>query len=69
MFAKFNGNHLLMANIFKLYEYQTLGLMKMDNMNKIKNNIFDGPLIVNQTFLQTEFDIGKSDFSHIMDFH
>ena len=35
VFAKLNGNHLLMANIFKLYEYQTFGLMKMHNMCKI----------------------------------
>ena len=30
-----NGNHLLMANILKLHEYQTFGLMKMHNMCKI----------------------------------
>ena len=29
---KSNGNHLLMANVFKLHEYQTFGLMKMHNM-------------------------------------
>ena len=42
IFAKLNGNHLLMANIFKLHEYQTFGLMKMHNMCKIwfANNIF-----------------------------
>ena len=42
VFAKLNGNHLLMANIFKLHEYQTFGLMKMHNMCKIwlANNIF-----------------------------
>ena len=34
-FAKLNGNHLLMTNIFKFHEYQTFGLMKMHNMNKI----------------------------------
>ena len=41
-FAKLNRNHLLMANIFKLHEYQTFGLMKMHNMCKIwfANNIF-----------------------------
>ena len=40
--GKLNGNHLLMANIFKLHEYQTFGLMKMHNMCKIwfANNIF-----------------------------
>ena len=36
---------------------------------KIKNSIFDGPLIVNQTFSQTEFVIDKSYFAHIMHFH
>ena len=36
---------------------------------KLKNSIFDGPLIVNQTFPQTEYVIGKSDFAHIMHFH
>ena len=42
VFAKLNGNHLLMANIFKLHEYKTFGLMKMHNMSKIwyANNIF-----------------------------
>ena len=34
-FEKLNGNHLLMANIFKLREYQTFGLMKMHNISKI----------------------------------
>ena len=32
---------------------------------KFKNSIFDSPLIVNQTFPQTEFIIGKSYFAHI----
>ena len=43
MFAKLNGNHLLMTNIFKLHEYQTFGLTKMRNMNKIwfANNRFN----------------------------
>ena len=42
IFAKLNGNHLLMTKIFKLHEYQTIGLMKMHNMSKIRfaNNIF-----------------------------
>ena len=42
IFAKLNGNHLLMANIFKLHEYQTFGLMKMHNIYKIwfASNIF-----------------------------
>ena len=35
LFAKLNGNHLLMANNFKLHEYQTFGLMKINNMCKI----------------------------------
>ena len=36
------NNHLLMANIFKLHEYQTFVLMKMHNTCKIwfANNIF-----------------------------
>ena len=29
VFAKLNGNHLLMTNILKLHKYQTFGLMKM----------------------------------------
>ena len=36
---------------------------------KLNNSIFDGPLIVNQTFSQTEFIIGKSNFANIMHFH
>ena len=32
------------------------------------NSILDSPLIANQTFLQTEFIIGKSDFTCIMHF-
>ena len=32
--AKLNGNHFLIANILKLYEYQTFGLFKMHNMCK-----------------------------------
>ena len=41
-FTKLIRNHLLMANISKLHEYQTFGLMKMHNMFKIwfANNIF-----------------------------
>ena len=35
IFAKLNGNHLLMANIFKLHEDQTFGLMKMYSMRQI----------------------------------
>ena len=42
IFTKLTRNHLLMDNIFKLREYQTFGLMKMDTMCKIwfANNIF-----------------------------
>ena len=32
-------------------------------------SIFDGWLVVNETFSQTEFIIGKSDFAHIVHFH
>ena len=35
VFAKLNGNHLLMTNIFKLHKCQTFGLLKMLNMSKI----------------------------------
>ena len=31
IFVKWNKNHLLMANIFKLHKYQTFGLLKMHN--------------------------------------
>ena len=34
-FGKLNRNLLLMANIFKLYEYQIFSLMKIHNMGKI----------------------------------
>ena len=42
IFAKMNGTHLLMANIFKLHECQIFGLMKMHDMctNWFANNIF-----------------------------
>ena len=42
MFVKLNRNHLLMANIFKLHEYQAFGLMNMHNRCKIwfANKIF-----------------------------
>ena len=42
IFAKMNGTHLLMANIFKLHEYETFGSMKMHNMCTIwfANNMF-----------------------------
>ena len=35
IFAKLNGNYLLMANIFKLHKYKIFGLMKMHNICKI----------------------------------
>ena len=37
-------------------------------MQKLKISIFDDPLIVNKTFSQTKFIIGKYDFAHIMGF-
>ena len=42
IFARLNGNYLLMANIFKLHEYKTFAIMKVLNMCKIRfaNNIF-----------------------------
>ena len=33
--VKLNGNHLLMANIFKLHKYLIFDLIKMHNMSKI----------------------------------
>ena len=36
--------------------------LKKRKKGKLRNCIFDGPLIVNQTFSQTEFIIGKSSF-------
>ena len=35
---------------------------------KLKNAIFNGPLIIDQTFSQTEFIIGISYFANIMNF-
>ena len=42
IFAKLKGCNLLMTNIFKLHKYQTFGLIKMHNMNKVwfANNKF-----------------------------
>ena len=42
IFTELTRNHFLRANIFKLHEYQTFGLIKMHNMCKIwfANNIF-----------------------------
>ena len=41
-FAKFNGNHLSMVNIFKLHKNQTFSLIKIRKMRKIwfANNKF-----------------------------
>ena len=41
--AKVNGNHLLIANIFKIHKYRTFGLIKMQNMSKFwfANNKFN----------------------------
>ena len=36
---------------------------------RLNNSIFNGPLILNQTFSQTEYIIGKSDFARIMHFY
>ena len=38
--------------------------MERRKKQKLKNGIFDGPIIVNQTFSQIEFIISKSDFAH-----
>ena len=35
----------------------------------VKNSIFNGSLIVNQPFSQTEYIIATSDFARIMHFH
>ena len=50
IFVKLNGNHLLMANTFKLHEYQTFGLMEMHNMGKI-------------WFANNKFSLWKSSFT------
>ena len=41
-------------------------IWKNENVKKLRNSIFDGRLIVNQTFSQTEFIFDKSDFAHII---
>ena len=38
-------------------------------LQKLKISIFDSLLVANQTFTQTEYVIGKSDFGHIKHFH
>ena len=44
-FVKLNGNHLWMANIFKLHKYQKFALMKMQNRAKsdlpIINSVYE----------------------------
>ena len=51
----------------KSFDKSHLKFEKMKKTMKL-NSIFDSPLIVNQTFSQTEFIIDKSDFAHIMHF-
>ena len=51
----------------KIFKNSHLKYGKMKKQ-KLKNNIFDGPLILNQTFSQTEFIFGRSDFAQIMHF-
>ena len=43
--------------------------LEKSKKQKLNNSIFDGPSIVNQNFLQTEFTIGKSNFANMMHFH
>ena len=38
-------------------------------MQKLENSLLSDSLIVNQTFSQTEYVIGKSDFAYVMRFH
>ena len=35
IFAKMNGNHFLITNIFKLHKNQTFGLLKIHNLSKV----------------------------------
>ena len=42
--------------------------LKKQKRQTLKNKIFDRPLILNQTFSQTKFIIGKSDSAHITQF-
>ena len=65
IFAKLNGNHLLVANIFKLHEYQKFRLMKMHNMTKVsfvnnkfslwKSFVFDYLAVENVILIFTSF--------------
>ena len=41
---------------------------RKEKSQKLKNSMFDGPLIVNPIFTQTEFIVAKLDFAHIMHF-
>ena len=41
----------------------------MKKAKNLENSVFNNPLVVNQTFLQAEIIIDKSDFAHIMHFH
>ena len=62
------GNPFLKRMAFhKIFDNSHFKFGKMEK-GKIKNNIFNSPFIVNQTFSQTEFIICKSDFAHIMHF-
>ena len=52
----------------KTFDNSHLKFRKIKKKQKLKNNIFNRPLIVNQMLSQTEFAIGKSDFAHFMHF-
>ena len=53
---------------YKIFEsiYLKLGKRKKE---KLKNSIFDDPLIANQIFSQISFVINKTDFAYIKHFH
>ena len=55
--------------MFKVNNKGTRTTPGVGKRQKVKNTIFDNPLIVNQPFLETEYVLGKSDFAHIMHFH
>ena len=52
---------------YKIFDNSHLKFGKMKKA-KTKKSILSCPLIVNKTFSQTEFIIGKSDLAHIMHF-
>ena len=52
----------------KVFDNNQMKFGKIKKAKIKKKNIFDSPLILNQTFSQTEFVIGKSGFVHIMHF-